>query len=238
MIGVGNAEGRFEYIHIPTMKRMFSVEEKDNCILCCDFSKTGEHFATAGKDSNIRVYDESTLNLQRRHEVHFDAAGKRPMEPFRPLQPDFQPQVHRREHRDFGGMGLRGAHLGSPTGQERPVLLRASHRRRLHRCERQHHPDGLLRHQIAAAAVGHPEPAAIVGDNLALHLEPSGIRLLRLLQSHRSAVDRGGSMWSELGAGVQRGEQALDFSAGVRPEAWLLFSGWVAPVQRVLFFDC
>lgn len=63
VIGVGNADGHFDYLHIPSMKKMFSIEEKDNSILCCDFSKTGEHFATAGKDANIRIYDENTKTI-------------------------------------------------------------------------------------------------------------------------------------------------------------------------------
>ena len=48
------------------MKRMFSIEEPDNSILCCDFTKTGGHFVTAGKDCNLRIYDEgnSKLNLE------------------------------------------------------------------------------------------------------------------------------------------------------------------------------
>ena len=58
VLGVGNSEGQFEYWHVPSMKKLFTVDEKENSILCCDFSKTGEHFATAGKDSDIRIYDE------------------------------------------------------------------------------------------------------------------------------------------------------------------------------------
>ena len=44
------------------MKKLFSIEEKDNSINSIDFSPNGEQFATAGKDSNIRIYDESTYN--------------------------------------------------------------------------------------------------------------------------------------------------------------------------------
>ena len=49
--------GFFDYYHVPTMKKLFSIEEKDNSLHCCDFSKSGEHFATAGKDCHIRIYD-------------------------------------------------------------------------------------------------------------------------------------------------------------------------------------
>jgi WD40 repeat protein len=41
------------------MKKLFVIEEKENSLHCCGFSKTGEHFATAGKDAHIRIYDES-----------------------------------------------------------------------------------------------------------------------------------------------------------------------------------
>jgi len=48
---------------VPSMKKLFSIEEKENSLHCCDFSKTGEHFATAGKDAHIRIYDESIPQL-------------------------------------------------------------------------------------------------------------------------------------------------------------------------------
>jgi WD40 repeat protein len=39
------------------MKKLFSIKEKENSIHCIDFSSTGERFATAGRDAQIRVYD-------------------------------------------------------------------------------------------------------------------------------------------------------------------------------------
>jgi WD40 repeat protein len=45
------------------MKKLFSIEEKENSIHCIDFSPSGEHFATAGRDAHIRIYDESTADL-------------------------------------------------------------------------------------------------------------------------------------------------------------------------------
>lgn len=42
------------------MKRLFHIEEKDNSLHCCEFAPAGLHFATAGRDAHIRVYDEST----------------------------------------------------------------------------------------------------------------------------------------------------------------------------------
>ena len=57
-MAVGTADGRFEYWHVPSMKKIFTVTEEENSILCCDFIKSGDLFATAGKDCNIRIYDE------------------------------------------------------------------------------------------------------------------------------------------------------------------------------------
>jgi WD40 repeat protein len=42
---------------------MFSIKEEENSLLCCDFDRTGERFATAGKDCHIRVYDESSKKV-------------------------------------------------------------------------------------------------------------------------------------------------------------------------------
>jgi WD40 repeat protein len=50
-------DGHFEYWHVPSMKKLFTIAEPENSLHCCDFSKSGDHFATAGKDANIRIYD-------------------------------------------------------------------------------------------------------------------------------------------------------------------------------------
>jgi WD40 repeat protein len=51
--------GVFDYYHVPSMKKLFSIEEKENSLHCCDFSHSGQHFATAGRDAHVRIYDES-----------------------------------------------------------------------------------------------------------------------------------------------------------------------------------
>lgn len=33
--------GFFDYYHIPTMKKLFSIEEAENSLHCCDFDPTG-----------------------------------------------------------------------------------------------------------------------------------------------------------------------------------------------------
>ncbi len=49
--------GVFEYYHVPSMRKLFSIEEKENSLHCCEFSHSGQHFATAGRDAHIRIYD-------------------------------------------------------------------------------------------------------------------------------------------------------------------------------------
>ena len=58
-----DSEGALEYWHIPSMKKLFMMREHDNTINTIDFNRTGTLFATAGKDCNIRVYDEETKSL-------------------------------------------------------------------------------------------------------------------------------------------------------------------------------
>jgi hypothetical protein len=57
VLGVTNAAGVFDYLHVPSLRKLFSIEEKENSLHCCDFSISGGHFATAGRDCHIRVYD-------------------------------------------------------------------------------------------------------------------------------------------------------------------------------------
>lgn len=55
-----DSEGSLEYWHIPSLKKLFSMREHNNTINAIDFNRTGSLFATAGKDANIRIYDEET----------------------------------------------------------------------------------------------------------------------------------------------------------------------------------
>ena len=63
VIGVANGKGYFSYVHVPSMKRLFTVHEPQNQIMCCDFDGIGKQFATSGQDSNIRIYDEGIYKL-------------------------------------------------------------------------------------------------------------------------------------------------------------------------------
>lgn len=58
-----NSEGWVTHWHIPSGKELFTVKEENNSILCMDYDKTGERFATGGKDFNIRIYDECTKSV-------------------------------------------------------------------------------------------------------------------------------------------------------------------------------
>ena len=62
-------DGNLNFWHVPSMKRIFNLTEHDNSILCVDFNKTGEQFATGGKDCNIRIYDEGILKLIKKQKV-------------------------------------------------------------------------------------------------------------------------------------------------------------------------
>lgn len=52
-----------EYWHIPTLKKLFFLREEENTINTIDFNRSGGLFATAGKDCNIRIYDEETKSV-------------------------------------------------------------------------------------------------------------------------------------------------------------------------------
>ena len=58
-----NSEGSVTHWHVPSGKYLFTIQEENNSILCMDYDKTGEHFATAGRDFNVRIYDESTKSV-------------------------------------------------------------------------------------------------------------------------------------------------------------------------------
>lgn len=57
VLGVCSATGVFDYLHVPSLRRLFSIEERENSLHCCDFAPSGNRFATAGRDCHIRIYD-------------------------------------------------------------------------------------------------------------------------------------------------------------------------------------
>jgi COMPASS component SWD3 len=66
------------FLHVPTLKPLFTLQEQQNSLNTLDFSWTGKIFATGGKDFHIRIYDEGTysLNLDTKTVIHdFQPAG-------------------------------------------------------------------------------------------------------------------------------------------------------------------
>ncbi|GAB5370261.1 hypothetical protein AAMO2058_001477300 [Amorphochlora amoebiformis] len=64
----GNANGSIEHWHMTSRKRIFEIKEKDNQIYALDYSADGDRFASAGKDSIVRVYEEATKSLLSKFE--------------------------------------------------------------------------------------------------------------------------------------------------------------------------
>ena len=58
-----DAVGTLQHWHMTSQKRLFQIEEKDNQIYAVDYRPDGEMFATAGKDTKVRIYEESTKTL-------------------------------------------------------------------------------------------------------------------------------------------------------------------------------
>lgn len=58
VLAAADAGGHITFLHVPTLKPLFSVQEHNNSINSIDFSWTGQAFATGGKDCHVRIYDE------------------------------------------------------------------------------------------------------------------------------------------------------------------------------------
>jgi WD40 repeat protein len=57
------ADGKITHWHTATGKALHTMEEKDNPIMCLDYSKDGMLFATAGNDKHVKLYDDNTKTL-------------------------------------------------------------------------------------------------------------------------------------------------------------------------------
>ena len=55
-----NADGSLDHWHITSGRKLHTVTEDDNQLLCVDYRYDGGQFATAGKDYTVRIYDEAT----------------------------------------------------------------------------------------------------------------------------------------------------------------------------------
>jgi len=57
------ADGKITHWHAFSGKVLHTMEEKDNPIMCMDFSPDGTYFATGGTDKKVRLYDDNTKTL-------------------------------------------------------------------------------------------------------------------------------------------------------------------------------
>lgn len=60
-----NADGNIQFFNVSSATRLHSIEEQDNQIYALDYNKGGTQFASAGRDTKVRLYDEETKTLVR-----------------------------------------------------------------------------------------------------------------------------------------------------------------------------
>jgi WD40 repeat protein len=58
-----NADGSISHWHMMSQTCLYRIEEADNQIYALDYAKNGEAFVSAGRDTKLRIYDESTKQL-------------------------------------------------------------------------------------------------------------------------------------------------------------------------------
>jgi WD40 repeat protein len=58
-----NAVGVIQHWHVTSGKCLHTIEEVDNQIFALDYRPDGLEFATGGKDTAVRIYDEATKTL-------------------------------------------------------------------------------------------------------------------------------------------------------------------------------
>lgn len=64
LVSVG-ADCKITHWHTSTGKALHTIEEKDNPLMCLDYSVNGQYFATGGSDKQVRLYDDNTKTLLR-----------------------------------------------------------------------------------------------------------------------------------------------------------------------------
>lgn len=60
-----NADGSVSHWHMTSQKRLYRIEEEHNQVYALDYRPDGEQFATAGRDTTVRIYEESTKTMIR-----------------------------------------------------------------------------------------------------------------------------------------------------------------------------
>lgn len=56
----GNCAGVIRHWHVPSRRCLHSIQQQANEVYCLDYAADGSLFAAAGKDANVRVYEEAT----------------------------------------------------------------------------------------------------------------------------------------------------------------------------------
>ena len=64
------ADGIINEVHSKSGKILQKIEEKNNPLMCCDYSNDGLLFATGGNDRIVKLYDDNTKVLIRNLESH------------------------------------------------------------------------------------------------------------------------------------------------------------------------
>ena len=58
----GHTDGIINHWHVTSKKIIHSFQEKDNEIYTIDYQKGGSLFCTAGRDGQVRLYDENKMS--------------------------------------------------------------------------------------------------------------------------------------------------------------------------------
>ena len=58
-----DADGNITHWHAPSGKKLHTMKDKDNSILCMDYNYDGSRLATGGRDFFVRVWDDDIKAL-------------------------------------------------------------------------------------------------------------------------------------------------------------------------------
>jgi len=58
-----NSDGTVKHWHITSSRCLHTITEENNQVYALDYDVDGSHFATAGRDCHIRIYDEATKTV-------------------------------------------------------------------------------------------------------------------------------------------------------------------------------
>jgi WD40 repeat protein len=67
---VATTDGFVDRYDAKSLERLSSIQEHDNEVYSCDYSPTGTHFITCGRDATVRVYSDATGERIREYRHH------------------------------------------------------------------------------------------------------------------------------------------------------------------------